>query len=161
MAEYLNLGRPRTSPQSRRNCSPNCDSNARADYSATQFPVVATSFPGSLSYQSRSVETGMREPWERGCRCRRGCCHCRCCPCFPRTHLPSIIPSFVRGSDRFGLSPMRVSLSFATSSSIIFMSGYSLSTSWKCGDASEYRLQVVAARTEATRRASFVNRQIS
>lgn len=128
---------------------------ARADYSATQPPVVATSFPGSLSYQSRSVETGMREPWERGCCCRRGC------PCFPRTHLPSIIPSFVRGSDRFGLSPMRVSLSFATSSSIIFMSGYSLSTSWKCGDASEYRLQVVAARTEATLRASFVNRQIS
>ena len=102
---------------------------ARADYSATQSPVVATSFPGSLSYQSRSVETGMREPWERGCCCRRGCCHCRSCPCFPRTHLPSIIPSFVRGSARFGLSPMRVSLSFATSSSIILMSGYSLSTS--------------------------------
>ena len=102
---------------------------ARADYSATQPPVVATSFPGSLSYQSRSLGTGMREPWERGCCCRRGCCHCRCCPFFPCTHLPSIIPSLARGSDRFGFSPMRVSLSFATSSSIIFMSGYSLSTS--------------------------------
>ena len=102
---------------------------ARADYSATQPPVVATSFPGSLSYQSPSVGTGIREPWERGCFCRRGCCHCRCCLCFLSTHLPSIIPSFVRGSDRFGLSPMRVSLSLATSSSIIFISGYSLSTS--------------------------------
>ena len=26
----------------------------------------ATSFPGSLSYPSRSVGTGRKEPWERG-----------------------------------------------------------------------------------------------
>ena len=28
--------------------------------------TYATSFPGSLSYPSRSVGTGRREPWERG-----------------------------------------------------------------------------------------------
>ena len=28
--------------------------------------IRATSFPGSLSYPSRSVGTGRREPWERG-----------------------------------------------------------------------------------------------
>ena len=77
------------------------------------------------------------------------------------THLPAILPSPVRGSNKFGCSPMRESLSFATSSNIIFMSGYSKSTSWKCGEHNEYRLQRVAARTEATRRASLVKRHIS
>lgn len=47
------------------------------------------------------------------------------------THLTylSAIPSSISGSVRFGCSPIRESLSLATSSSITFMSGYSLSTS--------------------------------
>ena len=78
----------------------------------------------------------------------------------PLTHL-SAIPSSASGSARFGCSPIRESLSLATSSSITFMSGYSISTSWKWGDLNEYKLQVVAARTEATLRASLVKRHIS
>ena len=77
--------------------------------------------------------------------------------------LPNLSVSFsiVSGSFRVGSSPMRLSLSFATSSSMSFISGYSWSTSWKCREDNEYRLQVVAARTEATLRASRVKRHIS
>jgi len=71
------------------------------------------------------------------------------------------MPLSPSGSDRSGFKPIRASLSFATSSSMTFMSGYSKSTSWKWGELKEYRLHVVAALTEATRRASFVNKQIS
>ena len=112
----------------------------------------AGSGPGSVSASSVfSASPSVVSVWDT-CESERGL--------ILNAGLPSL-DSGVNVPSRFGSRPIRASLSRATSSSMTFMAGYSSSTSWKGPDGREYKLHVVAARTEATRRASFVRRQIS